>query len=257
MNRKAIKIKSLIYLLLLSSCVTQKDLLYFQDASNYNDTPINYTSNTIQANDILSVNISALVPESAAAYNTSFGGNTTQTPSIDILRLQGYLVSLEGTINLPVLGTIKVAGESPVSLEAKLVNTLETGGHLIAPIVKIRVLNAKVTVLGEVNSPGTYNFTEQFITLPQALGYAGDLKINGKRNDILLIREVDGIRHITHIDITSTYWMNDPRYIIKPNDVIVVNPNQAKVKSAGIIGNAGTVLSIVSVILSTTILLTR
>jgi polysaccharide export outer membrane protein len=131
------------------------------------------------------------------------------------------------------------------------------GGHLAVPNVNLRLINDKVTVLGEVNQPGTYNFTEQNITLMQALGYAGDLTINGKRNDILLTREINGMRQITHIDLTSANFMNSPYYFVKPNDLIVVNPNNPRVKNAGYVSNIGTVLTIASLALSITILLTR
>ena len=119
------------------------------------------------------------------------------------------------------------------------------------------MLNAKVTILGEVKAPGTYNFTEQNITLMQALGYAGDLTINGKRDDILITREVNGVRQVTHIDLTSAEFMKSPYYFVKPNDVIIINPNEPKVKSAGFVGNVGTVATVISLVLSVTILLTR
>ena len=180
-----------------------------------------------------------------------------QIQNIEVLKLQGYLVGTDGSIVLPILGKIEVVNKSIASLEQELISILEDGQHLVSPSVSVRLLNAKVTVLGEVGRPGTYTFTEQFISLPQALGYAGDLSINGKRTDILLIREQQGERRISQIDLTTTNWMNNPEYRIMPNDVIVVNPNNAKVKSAGIIGNASTVVSIVSVLLSITILLTR
>ena len=119
------------------------------------------------------------------------------------------------------------------------------------------MLNAKVTILGEVRSPGTYNFTEQNITLMQALGYAGDLTINGKREDVLITREINGVRQVTHIDLTTSDFMSSPYYFIKPNDVIVINPNNPKVKSAGFIGNFGNVATVISLALSITILLAR
>lgn len=255
---KISRVVLLFVALALTNCASKKDLLYFQDASNQNNKAISYSQNTIQHNDILSITIGALVPESAAVYNKQATSSTINTStSIEMLQLQGYLVNLDGTITLPVLGKTKVAGKTINNLELELVNTLETGGHLVAPTVNIRLLNAKITILGEVQRPGTYNFTEQSISLPQALGYAGDLTINGKRDDIMLIREIDGVRSIVYLDLTTANWMNNPSYTIKPNDVIVVSPNQAKVKSAGIIGNASTVLAVVSVVLSTVILLTR
>ena len=244
--------------LLLSSCVSNKDLLYFGDANMSQSTPINYTSNTLQPNDILDIKIGALVPETAIPYNSQTINNLgPQIQNIEVLKLQGYLVGTDGSIVLPILGKIEVVNKSIASLEQELISILEDGQHLVSPSVSVRLLNAKVTVLGEVGRPGTYTFTEQFISLPQALGYAGDLSINGKRTDILLIREQQGERRISQINLTTTNWMNNPEYRIMPNDVIVVNPNNAKVKSAGIIGNASTVVSIVSVLLSITILLTR
>ena len=258
MIKKLIILKLVIFVLLFNSCATKKDLLYLQDVNNYGSTPIDYLSNTIQPNDILSITISALLPEMALAYNKQSGLNISSNQNnIETLKLQGYLVNLEGNITLPILGNIHVIGKSINRLETELVNILQKGEHLNNPSVSVRILNAKVTILGEVKNPGTFSFTEQFITLPQALGYAGDLTINGKRNDMLIIREIDGIRRVSHVDLTSSNWMNDSRYTIKPNDVIIVNPNKAKIKTAGYIGNASTLLSIASVLLSSIILLTR
>jgi len=211
----------------------------------------------IQTNDILSITVSALVTETALPYNVQTVGNGQAVTSIEILKLQGYLVSPEGTIVFPVLGTISVVKQSISQLEDQIRKLLSDGGHLVNPSVSIRLLNAKVTVLGEVMKPGTYNYTEQYLSLPQALGYAGDLTINGKRKDVLLIREVDGMRTISHLDLTTANWMNNPAYTIKQNDVLVVNPNNPKVKSAGYIGNTGTLLTIASLLLSSIILLTR
>ena len=121
----------------------------------------------------------------------------------------------------------------------------------------MRLINAKVTVLGEVNSPGTYNFTEESVTLLQALGLAGDLNINGKRDDILVIREADGVFTTNHLNLTSAELLTSPYYFIKPNDVIMVNPNGPKIKSSGFVGNVGTFISVFSIVLSTVILITR
>ncbi len=230
--------------------------MYFQDASVYDETTFANPEVIIQPNDILSITVEALVPATAIPYNKQ--QNTSGfANSIELLKLQGYLVNAEGRINFPVLGKLSLAGQTLGEAEHALENRLSAGGHLVAPKVTVRILNAKVTVLGEVNQPGTFGFTEQFITLPQALGYAGDLTINGKRDDILLIRRVNGIRHMYSLDLTSANWLNDPKYSIRQNDVIVVNANAAKVKSAGFIGNSGTVLTIASLILSSLVLLTR
>lgn len=246
-----------LLVVLLQSCASKKDILYFQDAANYASVPLAKVTAVIQSNDILSITVSALVPETALPYNIQALGNGGTSPNIETMKLQGYLVSLEGGIVFPILGNIMVQGKTTAQVEQDLKMILENGGHLVNPKISIRILNAKVTVLGEVNRPGTFTFTEQYITLTQALGYAGDLTINGKRNDILLIRESDGLRTIMHLDLTTANWMNNPNYAIRQNDVLVVNPNNPKVKTAGYIGNTGTVLTIASLLLSSIILLTR
>lgn len=241
---------------LLQSCATKKEILYFQDAQTMAPQKIQYSSPSIQANDILDIKVSALVPETAIPYNQQLPTHSSSN-NLDLIKLQGYLVSTRGTIMFPVLGSIVVKDMTTAQLETRLQHLLEEGGHLVQPTISARLLNAKVTVLGEVQRPGTYSFTEQQISLPQALGYAGDLTINGKRNNIMLIREEAGMRTVTHIDLTRTEWFNSPYYYVKPNDFIVVNPNATKVKSAGFIGNTGTLISVASVILTSLVLITR
>lgn len=243
--------------LLLSSCVSNKEILYFQDADAYSLTDIVYTENTIQPNDILSVNISAAMPETALPYNRNAGSGVINSTSLEVLKLQGYLVNAEGAISIPVLGRVVVKGQTSTALEETIATLLEMGGHLVDPVVTVRLLNAKVTVLGEVKIPGTFGFTEQNLTVPQALGYAGDLTINGKRDEIMLIRELDGKRRITRIDLTTADWMDNPEYNIKPSDILVVQPNRAKVKTAGYVGNVTTIVAIASLLVSAAILLTR
>ena len=227
-----------------------------QDALQQDNSKINYESANIQPNDILKITVESIIPEAAIPYNKSRAIGT-QAQNLQVLQLDGYLVSVDNIIKFPVLGEISTANKTTKELEKDIKDQLITGGHLTNPTVNIRLINAKVTVLGEVNKPGTYSFTEQNITVLQALGYAGDLTINGKREDILITREVDGVRKISHIDLTSTAFMNSEFYFIKPNDNIIVNPNNTKVKTAGFVGNVGTILTIASLALSVTILLTR
>jgi len=251
------KISSLLLIYItLSSCASRKDIHYLQDADMFSGAEINYQSATIQPNDILRITIESNIPEAARPYNRGVG-QVTQIQDLQLLKLDGYLVDLNGMIDFPVLGKLSTKNKTTQDFAAFLKEKLESGSHLNNANVLVRLLNAKFTVLGEVNRPGTYNFTEQNITLLQALGYAGDLTINGKREDIILTREVEGIRKITHIDLTNSDFMNSQFYFIKPNDVIVVNQNNPRVKQAGFIGNIGTILTIASLALSMTILLTR
>ena len=107
------------------------------------------------------------------------------------MKLEGYLIGPDLILHFPILGNIDIKGKTPKELENHLINLLVEGNHLSNPTVTVRLLNAKVTILGEVNRAGTYTFTENNITLLQALGLAGDLTINGQREDVIIIREVD------------------------------------------------------------------
>ena len=160
-------------------------------------------------------------------------------------------------INYPVLGKISVEGLSENQLESKITQLLLDGNHLTNPTVKVRRVNSKFTVLGEVRSPGTYSYYDKNLNIFQALGYAGDLTIDGKRKDIRLIREENGNREIYKIELTEAELLNRPIFYIKNNDVLIVNPSFSKVKSAGFIGSPASVASIASLLLSITLLLTN
>ncbi|MFI1770619.1 polysaccharide biosynthesis/export family protein [Thalassobellus citreus] len=248
------KLTLFILLVITISCSSKKNILYLQNSNTVKISQINYDDIFIQPNDILNIVVSSNIPEAVIPYNKQVA---SLTGSPELLKLQGYLVSEQYTIKLPELGVVSVKNKTPEQLEEIIKNKLLLGKHLEAPIVDVRLLNSKVTVLGEVNSPGTYGFSEKSINLFQALGYAGDLTINGKRNDILLIREENGVRHIEHIDLTSTNLLKTPYYTIKQNDVVYVKPNIAKVKSAGYISNFGTLLSVTSILISTIVLFSR
>ena len=241
--------------LILQSCTSKKDVLYLQNAKMLDATSINLSEITIQPNDILKITVGSLVPEAALPYNKVSTG-TIQSNSIEIMKLEGYVVSPEQTIDFPVLGSLSVAGKTTQQLADQIKKELEEGGHLSNPNVDIRLLNAKFTVLGEVRNPGTFNYTDTNLTVLQALGMAGDLTINGQREDVLLVREVDGTRKITHINLKSADWMNSDSYQLRPNDVLIVNPNERIIKGSGLV-DTGTFLAIASLTLSVVILLTR
>ena len=245
---------TLAVLFFLCSCVSKKELLYLQDIQALNNSKVLSSKNSLQENDILKIDVTSLEIDASKPYNkvslvNNFGN------SLQLLQLNGYLVSTNKTINFPVLGEISVAEKTSQDLEKYLMNLLEVGGHLINPRVTVRLLNSKVTILGEVRNPGTFTFTEKNISLLQALGLAGDLTIDGNRKNIIVIRESNGQRTTTNIDLTSASWLSSLYQNIQPNDVIIVNPNTKKVTSAGLVGNISTVLSIASILLSTIILI--
>ena len=243
-------------ILLINSCVTKKDIHYMQDLDDYSPVDLNYSENILQVDDILKISVEALVPEAALPYN-KISPTTSQVTNLELSMLEGYLVSKDLTINFPVLGTISVKSKTCLDLEKHLKDRLESGGHLINPTVTVRLLNSKVTILGEVNAPGTYTFSENKISLLQAIGLAGDLTINGDREDVIVIRTIDGVQNSAHLNLTTANWFDGPYHSIKPNDVIIVKPNVTKVKTAGYVGDASVVLSIVSTLLSAIILITN
>ena len=245
-----------IFIVLFSSCASKKDIIMFGDIKEGVESSIVYSLPKIQVNDILDVKITTLNPETAILYNSG-STSTGAVTSIELMKLQGHLVTAEGKITLPILGEIVAAGKSISELEKNIISVLENNGHLKNPKVSVRILNAKVTILGEVKMPGTFNFSEQSITLPQAIGYAGDVTIEANRKEVWVIREEEGKRKSHKLDLTKTDWFNSPYYNIKQNDIVYVYPNNVKVKSAGFIGNISTVFSTFSILLTTFFLLTR
>ena len=249
--RKHFIIKPLLLLVLaiLCSCGSRKDIVYFQDEPITNES-LSQLSNDFEIrykpNDILTIDVSAEVAESVSAFNLpvvtydTSGGTISQN---NIIR-QTYLVDPEGNIEFPVLGTVKIAGLTRV--EATNMLKEKIGEYVNEFIVNIRLINFTITVLGEVNKPGAYTVQDERISLTEALGLAGDLTIYGKRNNVFLIREVEGKKKYAKFDLTSINVVNSPVYYLSQNDVIYVEPNNARVRSSSFNPNTGVLISAVS-----------
>ena len=239
----------LLLLLLLQSCTTKKNMLYLQDLDSYSNSSLNYATTKIQPNDILKIDISDLNPLVAAPFNLSVASSGSQS-SVEMMKLSGYLVTPKGNVIMPILNEINVGGLTPSMAESKIKERLIKEGYLVNPTVMVRVLNNKFTILGEVNSPGVISFTEESISLLDAIGLAKDLTYSAIRKDIKLIRESEGKRLVYHIDLTTASWMSDPNYRIRQNDVIVVTPNKLKVNSGGLIKDPIQLLGITASLLT-------
>jgi len=246
----------IIIVALFQSCVSKKQMLYLQDLDTINNQELKYNNPTLQVDDILKISVGALMPEAALPYNNVTAGSVVAN-NLDVMKLDGFLVSQTMTINFPVLGELSVKEKTTKDLENDIKKLLVDGGYLINPNVTVRLLNAKVTILGEVQRPGTFSFTENNISLLQALGLAGDLTINGSREDVVVLRYVDGVQTTARINLTSANFLSGPYQMVKPNDVLIVNPNSAKLKTAGYVGNISAILGITSVILTSILLFTR
>lgn len=243
---------------LIIGCTTSKEIVYYQDIDRQDLESVSdvYSHTDIQINDVLNIEVAALNPESVAPFKFNTGGNAQQQiQNIELLKLMGYLVNSDGKINFPQLGKIEAKGKNTQELELYLEELLKE--FITNPTVRVRVINFKFTFEGEVRNPGTYETTEENITLQQAIGMAGGLGIRGKRENILIIRQLEGERVIKRIDMTKTDWMNTEYAYVKPNDIIYVEPNKPQIASAGFISNIGTVLSVISFITTLTLLITR
>ena len=168
--------------------------------------------------------------------------------------VDGYIVGDDGTINMPLLGSINTKNQTPQAFANDI--QLALSSFIKNPSVNVRILNFGVSILGEVNQPGTFTVFEERFTIPQALGLAGDLTINGNRNNVLIIRNENGKKTNYKIDLTKSEFMKSPVYFLKQNDIVYVPPNTARVKSSGLVGNTSTLASILSLALSLFIVIT-
>ena len=239
---------------LLFSCSFKNQLTYVNNIKEGDLSKVNYkTKNYIEIGDILKIDVKTVLSEVAAPYNDFNELNGTHNP--DKLILDGYKVEKDSTINYPILGKVTVVGLLTDELAIKLRNMLISEGQLTNPLIKINKVNFKYTVLGEVNSPGTYFNYESQLNIFQALGFAGDLMITAKRKNVKLIRQENGLRKTYKFSLNESKIFEQPYYNIKSNDVIIIEPNYSKIKSAGFIGSPSSIASISSLVLSITLLL--
>ena len=253
-----IKIFSIACIVQLSSCKTREKMVYFQNSggdslsAQSNFTPI------LQVDDYLSIKVTGLDPESVIAFNLPLelgqanqNGYAQGNPARN-----GYLVDADGTITLPVIGAFPIAGLSRKEATEQLQKKLEE--YTLAPIVHIQILNYKVTILGDVRLPGTYNIPNERITILEAIGLAGDLKPTGVRENVLVIREEAGKKVEYRVDLTSKSVFASPVYYLTQNDVVYIEPNiTARSESSFINANGGIFLSLTSLIITTITLITR
>jgi len=232
-----------------TSCINTKKAVYFRGQGDAVIHSKDYIPETIiESNDILSILVSSLNQDASSAFNLS---NTTDVTSTTAAgnrnESAGYLVSHEGFIQFPQLGLIKAAGMTKDQLQDTLTRIITDRKLLISPIVSVRMLNFKVTVLGEVGHPTVIPVPSEKISLLEALGLAGDLTINAKRDNVLVIREEPGKKVIKRLNLNSSDLFTSPYYYLRSNDIVYVEPNKTKVMSSS---NAAMWVSVVLAALS-------
>ncbi|NEM97599.1 polysaccharide biosynthesis/export family protein [Pontibacter burrus] len=212
----------IIFLLFISSCGPTRNLAYFSDLeeqTSYSEEIKNLTVSKIQSNDLLSITVSSESPESDAQFNR---GMLAANDS----KLEGYLVNEAGYIDFPVLGSIKLAGLTKQEAKEKLTAALQQ--YLKAPVVSIRNMNFRVTVIGEVNRPSTFTVPAEKISILEALGMAGDMTPFGKRENVIVMREEAGTRTMVRLNLNKKDVLNSPYFYLQQNDVVYVEPDKMK-----------------------------
>ena len=255
--------KKCLYILLIASvmcsCVSRKQLAYFRPITAESAEEINKTMKPqpeprVKINDALIITVSALDPEAVIPYNlpnVAYASPTSSTVPTTA-SFQYYTVDEQGDIDFPVLGKLHIVGMS----QSEVINLIEDKlrGQLVNPIVTMRFLNARVTVLGEVRNPGTYTLNNGRITLLEALGVAGDLTQYARRDNVLVTRENNGKVEFARLDLRSDEVFTSPYFYLQQNDVVYVEPNQARTTSNQSIGlwlsMVGTVSSAATVVVS-------
>jgi polysaccharide export outer membrane protein len=230
-------ILSFTILICLSSCVNSKKIAYFQDIQKINQAQLEnaakFTEPVIQADDILSINIFTLNPQSGAIINqasaTPVVGGSANT-AVSAQQILGFLVDKNGEIELNLIGKLKVSGLT--TYEARELVREKVSTIYQKPNVQLRFANFKVSVLGEVNSPSTYTLPNEKVTIMDVLSLAGDLTIYGKRENVLIVRDNDGHKEYARLNLNSSDIFNSPFYYLRQNDVVYVEPNNRKVSAS-------------------------
>ena len=240
-----------LFFLIICSCSSKKDILLVQDIDKYSDIKMSYDQLVIKSDDILKIDVSTQSPELSQLFNFT----TATNANLQTYQLNGYLVDINGNINFPLLGTIKVKGLTLNQASKIIEKSLFDKGILVNPTIDIKLVNAYFTVIGEVNNPGRYSFISNDMDIFQVLGMAGDLTINGERKNIKILRKSESNFKVSTVDVTSIDSIKNKNFQIFPGDIIIVNPNNSRVKNAGLIGNAGNLLSLLSFLLSSIIVI--
>lgn len=234
-----------------ASCTTTNDVTYFQDAAILNGMAVQ-DEQTIRLhpedkiNIIVSSSNPMLEQQFTLTANTSknvVGSETTMkntkgSGSGGSQQLLAYTIDEQGTINFPVLGKISVGGKTRQQVAEYIQDRLIARELVSDPIVTVEYVNMGVNVMGEVNKAGRIDIDKDHFTLLDALTKAGDLTITGQRKDVLVTRQVDGVNHVYHVDLTNMQTLlNSPAYYLQQNDLVYVSPNDKRKRESKAMGN--------------------
>jgi len=228
-----------VYLLTsLTSCITYKDIVNFQDGQDLKDgkldSIVNFTKWTVQPEDILQVNVYSSNIAEASRFNVmdirtnmqmqqAGGGNTEPI---------GYRVTTDGYIDMPVIGRVKAAGLTLEQIKIQVEEKVNATRYLPDVNVQVLFMSFRITILGEVNAPRSYIIRTEQMNILEAIGMAGDLTLFSNRKNILIVREKGGVRSYGRVDVTSRDLFQSPYFYLQPNDVVYIQPHKAKIMAA-------------------------
>jgi len=216
----------------LVSSVNTKNVGYLKNANDATYLIDASPDAIIQQNDILSITITSLNADASIVFNTTNNHVFNSSSSNgSVIQSGGYLVNGDGFIQIPILGSMKAEGMTKKDLREKITNIIVEKRLLVDPIVTIRHMNYEVTVIGEVGRPTVINVPNEKISILKALGLAGDITVYGKRENVLIIREMNGKKTLKRIDMNSSSLLQSPYYYLMPNDIVYVEPNKNKLAS--------------------------
>lgn len=226
--------------ILLQSCLSYKDIVNFQDGDDLIDGRLDSIANfarwTIQPEDIIQVTVSSSNMAAAQQFNVIDARQAMQLQAMGssgtLSEPVGYRVDTDGFIDMPVIGRVKAHGKTVEELKREIYQRVETTRYLPDLNVQVMYLSFRITILGEVNGPGSYIIQSQKMNVLEAIGLAGDVNLFANRDNILVIREKEGIRSYGRIDLKSKSLFESPYFYLQPNDIIYVEPHRAKILSA-------------------------
>ena len=249
---KQIKFLVLAAAILLAACNAQERVLYLQDATTGSEIelPDNYLIR-LKPLDQITVVVNSKNPELAVPFNTStsyasLSGNTTVSSTASASSLQIITVDERGYIDMPIIGEILCAGRTREEVATDIENKIKAGGYISDPKVNVRFADLTISIIGEVTRPGRYDIKRDQLTIFEALALAGDMTIYGNREDVAVVRQINGKNVITKLDLRSQDIFSSPCFYLEQNDIIIVSPNKYKAATAEINQNRSFWISLTS-----------
>ena len=227
-NYSIVNTKSAIYILLFlftfSSCITNRDLEYIRSNKEIKKAKANKQDYRLQQGDLISVQISTTTQQQHDFFNKENTSNSQlmiQNPY-----LYGYIINEEGNLDLPSFGKVKAAGFTLRELENVIKNIAVS--YFESPVIKLNIINFEITILGEVNHPGTFKIVDPEVNILYALSLSGDMTQFGNRRKVKVIRNENELNRVFYVDLTKKGVLNNSDFMLQPHDIIYVAPLHKK-----------------------------